>query len=221
MIEINITLTLQSPLNIGSGAQQGTLAQRGMLKDKDGWPYISASTLKGKWRHAVEQVANSLALQPAPCVTHEKMCRQDALCVVCQLFGSPWQAGALRFVNLPITGPSSIMHLRNDKTYHPSTTQRTGVAINRRRRVAQDQHLYDTELFWPGIPLVFSGTMHGNISQRQAGLLLAGLRLLPALGGSKSAGLGWVKSEAKFKDAAGTTWPESALKAVLSEEVAA
>ena len=63
MITIDIALTLQSPLHIGSGAQQGTLAQRGMLKDANGWPYIPASTLKGRWRHATEQVAKGLHLK--------------------------------------------------------------------------------------------------------------------------------------------------------------
>lgn len=219
MITIDVTLTLKSPLNIGSGAQQGTLAQRGMLKDQDGWLYIPASALKGKWRHAVEQVAASLSLEPPVCVTHEKMCRQETPCAVCQLFGSPWQAGTLRFVDLPVTGPPAIMKLRDETKYRPKTTQRTSVALNRRCRVAQDQHLFDTELFWPGVPLEFSGRLHGQIDKKQAGLLLAGLHLLPALGSGNTAGLGWVQAEATFRDTAGVQWPTADLKAALAGEV--
>lgn len=219
MIEIDLTLTLRSPLNIGSGAQQGTLAQRGMLKDADGWPYIPASAIKGRWRHAVEQVAASLAWQPPICATHEKMCREGSLCVACQLFGSPWQPGALRFVDLPIVGPPAIVDLRSDAHYRPRTTQRTGVTLNRSRRVAQDQFLFDTELFWPGIPLVFGGRISGDINRQQAGLLLAGLHHLPALGRGKSAGLGWVQAEAVIKDTAqDVVWTAADLRAALNGE---
>ena len=221
MIEINVTLTLCSPLNIGSGAQQGTLARQGMLKDADGWPYVPASAFKGRWRHAVEQVAGSLAWQPPVCATHEKMCREGALCVVCQLFGSPWQPGALRFVDLPIVGPPAILDLRADGSYRPRTTQRASVALNRQRRAAQDQFLFDTELFWPGIPLVVGGQITGPVNRQQAGLLLAGLRHLPALGRGNSGGLGWVQAEATVKDAAqGVIWTVADLRAALAGEEA-
>jgi CRISPR-associated protein Csm3 len=198
MVEIAITLTLRSPLNIGSGAQQGTLAKRGMLKDHEGWPFVPASALKGRWRHAVEQIAAALPNLRA-CATHHDMCRQQP-CTVCQLFGSPWEPGRVRFANLPLTGPEAIAALRHDKAYYPKTTTRTGVAINRRRRVAQDDFLYDTELFLPGAPLEFSGVVQGDISRSQAAFLVAALRLVPALGRSKSAGMGWLDAAALVSD---------------------
>jgi len=198
MVEIAVKLTLRSPLNIGSGAQQGTLAKRGMLKDQEGWPFIPASALKGRWRHAAEQIAAALPNLRA-CATHHDMCRQQP-CTVCQLFGSPWEPGRVRFANLPLTGPKAIAALRHDAAYYPKTTSRTGVAINRRRGVAQDDFLYDTELFLPGAPLEFSGSVHGDISRSQAAFLVAALRLVPALGRSKSAGLGWISATAEVKE---------------------
>lgn len=215
MVEIAMTLTLRSPLNIGSGAQQGTLAKRGMLKDREGWPYIPASALKGRWRHATEQIAAAIP-DLRVCATHHDMCRQ-APCSVCQLFGSPWTKGAVRFVDLALTGPEAIITLRQDSTYRPNTTTRTGVAINRRRRVAQDDHLYDTELFLPGIPLEFFGVVVGNINQAQTALLVAGLNMMPALGRSKTAGLGWFEVSTKVT-ADGEAWSAADLVAALSQE---
>lgn len=214
MVKIDVTVRLRSPLNIGSGAQQGTLAQRGMLKDREGWPYIPASTLKGRWRHAVEQVAGSLAGQTA-CLTHQDMCRRQ-LCSVCQIFGSPWQSGRVRFVNLALSGPPAIMAMRRKKL-RPKTAARTGIAVNRRRGVAQDDFLFSTELFMPGVPLAFSGIVQGVISREQAALLVAGLHLIPALGRSKTGGLGRIEAEATVSDGE-ENWTAAQLAQALSPE---
>lgn len=214
MVQIDVTLTLRSPLNIGSGAQQGTFAQRGMLKDRQGWPYIPASALKGRWRHAVEQVVSSLPGQTV-CLTHHDMCRQDP-CMACQLFGSPWTAGQVRFVDLALSGPTAVISLRQ-KSPPPKTEERTGIAVNRRRGVAQDNFLFNTELFMPGVPLEFSGRLTGNLSMAQAGVLIAGLRLIPSFGRSKSGGLGWVDAQAVVA-ANGETWTMAMLAAALSPE---
>jgi CRISPR/Cas system CSM-associated protein Csm3 (group 7 of RAMP superfamily) len=216
MVDINLTITTRSPLHVGAGAPRGTLAKRGLRKDRDGWPFIPASALKGRWRHAVEQVAAALPGLRA-CTTHQEMCRR-APCAVCQIFGAPWRAGRLRFTDLTLSGPPQIAALRDDDDYYPRTTQRSGVALNRRRRVAEDQHLYDTELFLPGAPLEFSGDLRGPLTQAQAGLLLAGLRLIPALGGGKTGGLGWIEAAATVT-ADGEAWTRAALATALEEVV--
>jgi CRISPR/Cas system CSM-associated protein Csm3 (group 7 of RAMP superfamily) len=209
MVEITVTLTLRSPLNIGSGAQHGTFTRRGMLKDADGWPYIPASALKGRWRHAVEQVAGALANERV-CRTHREMCRAQP-CIVCRIFGSPWLPGRLRFVDLTLSGPPAVKALY-DKKERLKSSERTGIAVNRRRQVAQDDLLFDTELFLPGAPLAFSGALQGDITRAEAGLLLAGLKLVPALGRSKSGGLGWIEAQAAIT-AGGETWSPAALLA--------
>ncbi len=203
MITFTVTLTLRSPLHIGSGTQQGTLANRGMLKDRDGWPYVPASAFKGQLRHAVEQVAAALPLPGAPvCTTHQEMCRHLPLCPVCQIFGAPWHAGAARFHALHLSGPPTIMDVKNTTQGKrpPRTTPRTGVTLNRSRGVAEDKRLFSTELLWPGMPLAFSGSITGPLTYPQAGLLLAGLQHLAALGGSKSAGLGWLTAQVRVQE---------------------
>jgi CRISPR/Cas system CSM-associated protein Csm3 (group 7 of RAMP superfamily) len=196
MLEIRVTLTFETPPNIGSGAQVSTLADRAFIKERDGWPYVPASTFKGRLRHAVEQVAQGLGQQV--CRTHHKMCRdKTAPCPVCAIFGSPWIPGRLCFVDLKLSGPQELVKQRGQDKVHPRTDWRYGVALSRRRGVAEDALLYTTELFVPGVPISFSGALTGPLGEREAAWLVAGLRLLPALGRSKSTGLGWLTAQAE------------------------
>jgi len=193
MATIDVRLIFQTPLNIGSGAQQGTLADRAMIKDHRGWPYVPASALKGRLRHAVEQVAAGLGQRI--CVTHQNMCPDESgyVCPVCCIFGSPWLPGRLRFARLELAGPDWLLERLEARRSPPRTTQRYGVALSRRRGVAEDALLYTTELFEPGVELVFHGQLVGDLIPSQVALVLAGLRLLPALGRGKSGGLGWFR----------------------------
>ncbi len=192
MIKIDVTITLRTPMNIGSGAQQGTLAQRGMLKERDGWPYIPATLLKGRLRHYAEQVASTL---PNTTVRNpHDLTNIEADDLVSQVFGTPWQQGRVFFEDCYLSGPPAILEWRRQMP-NPRTMQRTGVSINRRRKVAADQRLYKTELLLPGVPLSFSGTIRGHLNRKQAALLVAGLNLVPAFGRGKSGGLGWIEVE--------------------------
>lgn len=201
MIEIAVKLTFETPLNIGSGAQHGTFADRAMIKDMDGWPYVPASAFKGRLRHAVEQVAHAQGL--SGCDTHHHTCRGDDPCPVCAIFGSPWVPGRLRFARLRLEGPAGVVTGLEELQRQgrvPRTQVRYGVALSRRRRVSEDRLLYTTELFEPGTQLEFGGMLRGEITRRDAALVVAGLRLLPAVGRGKTGGLGWVHTHAEVRE---------------------
>lgn len=201
MIKIRVKLNFETPLNIGSGAQHGTFADRAMIKDRDGRPYVPASAFKGRLRHAVEQVAHTQGL--SDCDPHRRTCRGDSPCPVCRVFGSPWVPGRLRFARLVLEGPVDVVtgleELRRQKRV-PRTYMRYGVALSRRRRVSEDQLLYTTELFEPGTHLEFGGTLTGEITRQEAALIVAGLRLLPALGRGKTGGLGWLTASVEVRE---------------------
>jgi len=222
MVTIELTLTFQTPLNVGSGAQRGTLADRAMIKDADGWPYVPASALKGRLRHAVEQVVAGLGQRV--CITHQNMCPDESgyVCPVCRIFGAPWVPGRLRFARLALSGPGELVRLLEDRQSQahqpPRTSHRYGVALSRRRGVAEENLLYTTELFEPGTPLEFSGALSGDLTVAQAALVIAGLRMMPALGRDKSGGLGWVTSSVVVKTD-DNVWDEATLRAALTEEV--
>jgi len=222
MVTIDVTLTFQTSLNVGSGAQRGTLADRAMIKDDRGWPYVPASALKGRLRHAVERLAAGLG--ELVCDTHQDMCRDKTnACAVCRIFGAPWIPGRLRFERLTLSGPDEIVQVLEERQRRtgqpPRTTHRYGVAISRRRGVAEDALLYTTELFESGTPLAFSGKLRGPLTPEEAALVVAGLRLIPAMGRGKSGGLGWMTAEVTVQDE-GANLSDDVLRAALENEEA-
>ncbi len=221
MFTITVTLQFTSPPAIGSGAQEGTLAQRGFIKDRDGWPYIPATAFKGQLRHAVERAAQGLSQRV--CATHRKMCREaSSACPACRIFGSPWVPGKLRFVDLTLSGPPELVAQRekarqeNRHIFHP---YRYGVSLNRRRNVAGEHLLYTTELFAPGIPVAFTGDLSGDLELVDAAWVIAGLNLLSTIGKSKTGGLGWLQAEAVVQED-GAVVDTARLRAAFLQEVA-
>lgn len=201
MLSIEIDLTFNSPVHIGAIAPAGTSAMRGMIKDRDGWPYIPASAFKGRLRHAVERLARSLNY--TVCETHRQMCREaSTACPACQIFGSPWIKGSVHFVDLQLSAPETLAEMRKKRIpgERPQPEQRFGVGISRARKVSADHLLYTTELFMPGVPITFQGTLKGEITIKQAAWVVAGVRFLDSLGGSRTRGLGWVEGHATVRD---------------------
>jgi len=125
----------------------------------------------------------------------------SGICPICQIFGSPWHPSPIIFDNLT---PEIMAKAppRNWKQLHGirATDLRTGVGINRERGVAEDELLYSTETFNPHPALVYQGCIKGSLQERkEVALLLAGLRSVPALGSSRSRGLGWWHLEISVK----------------------
>ena len=87
----------------------------------------------------------------------------------------------------------AISHWDNDLGAE-TTVIRSGVTINRNRRVAEDQRLYFTETSLPNAGFEFSGdvTMGRDITNKQIKLLSAGLKYIHAIGSGKTRGLGWL-----------------------------
>ena len=109
-----------------------------------------------------------------------------------------------------------MLEARTSKQRYPRTAHRYGVAISRRRAVAEENLLFTTELFEPGTPLAFRGTLRGDLTVEDAALVIAGLRSLPAMGRGKSGGLGWVATKAVVKQD-GEIWDDATLRAALTE----
>ena len=62
--------------------------------------------------------------------------------------------------------------------------------------MAEEDLLYSTETYAPPPSLVYHGRIWGTLEERwEAGMLLAGLRSVSALGGARSRGLGWWRLE--------------------------
>lgn len=193
-IQLEVNVTFEGGFNITAGSTEGSLSRRPLLLDWRRLPYIPASSFKGRLRHTCKQIAEALEKNTtcnAP--QADAMCpnglHKGTFCPVCRLFGSPSQPSSLSFTDLALTQPA---FLANNPRPVP-TSLRYGVGLSRRRRAAEDNLLFDTEVFLPGGPITFTGHIVGDIEENDLALLLVGLENLKTLGNNKTAGLGWCK----------------------------
>ena len=184
-----ITTTVDTALCIGDSGGSEIGADKSTVKTRDGKLYIPASTLKGIWRHACEVLAprmenHSVCNSPRA----ENMC-VDNHCIICQIFGSPTLESRIFISDLT---PESDLGIE-------STEIRSGVTINRSRRVGEDQRLYFTETSLSNAGFEFSGdvTISNSITDNHIKLLSAGLKYIHAIGSGKTRGIGWLKIEHK------------------------
>jgi CRISPR/Cas system CSM-associated protein Csm3 (group 7 of RAMP superfamily) len=178
-----LTATIDSALCIGSGGSSGSLADKPIVRNADNSLIIPGSHLKGRLRHECEKLARGLHLTVSESPNPGQMMQTEG-CVISAIFGNP--ASASRLVVDDLICEYSAQDL-------PTEVIRPGVTINRRRGTAEDEKLYFLETSPPNQKLVFSGSIHLIHPPDYALPLIAvGLHHINALGGSKSAGLGWL-----------------------------
>ena len=211
--EINLKVTFRTPFVVGTGAMTGSDADKPTAKDANHRPIIPASALKGRLRHRCEALIRALADdQNAVChgPAAEQMCPLDPdrldrwpeVCPICQIFGGPGRPGALTFSDLHWALADEWPG--NDQP--PPTDIRYGVSIRRARRVAEPQRLFTLETFGPATETVYTGRIVGYFPDQdddrywRVALVLGGLRLIHALGGGRSRGLGWCQIDAQAYD---------------------
>jgi len=205
---IDLVVRLKTPFNISTGALTGVFADRPLLKDSLGYPYVPGSALKGKLRHIYEQVARGLWAEqgrdwPHDChaPTPDAMCQRDpgdatSFCPVCRVFGAPWLPSRIVCEDLTLHEPAYLREERRRAEPNPlPTALRHGVSLSRRRRVAEEARLYTTEVWMPGAKPAFRGKIRGDVGQKDLALLSVALDNLTALGGGKTGGLGWCEIE--------------------------
>lgn len=191
-----LTATIESALCIGAGGSAGSLADKPIVRNAAGWMIIPGSHLKGRLRHECEKIARGLGWEVSRSPNPSNMvgnyltpdlADRSPHCIISSIFGDPSLPSKLLIDDLICTtAPEDL----------PTEVIRPGVTINRRRRTAEDQKLYYLETSPPNLQLKFTGEIHTIDPPHYAtALICAGLRHIHALGGSKSAGLGWLTWE--------------------------
>ncbi len=188
-----LTATISSALSVGAGGSAGSLADKPIVRNGSGDMIIPGSHLKGRLRHECEKIARSLHWQvsrspnPRNMVGNYNIPQQSAPsrhCIISSIFGDASLASCVLIDDLIC---------QTNRADLPTEVIRPGVTINRRRRTAEDQKLYLLETSPPNLQLKFTGEIHLiNPPQYALALICAGLKHIHALGGSKSAGLGWL-----------------------------
>ncbi len=199
---IRLTAIIDSALCVGAGGSDGSLADKPIVRNAEGRMIIPGSQLKGRLRHECEKLAKGLGWQIFESPKADILCPSEEQvnsqfhsdyklegykgyhCLISQIFGNPILPSRIVVDDL-------ICQLSREDL--PEVI-RPGVTINRRRRIAEEKKLYFLETSPPHNQLEFSGEIHlltGCPPYAEA-LILAALRHIHALGGSKSAGLGWL-----------------------------
>jgi CRISPR/Cas system CSM-associated protein Csm3 (group 7 of RAMP superfamily) len=219
---LTLTAIVDTALCIGSGGSSGSLSDKPIVRDGSGRLIIPASQLKGRLRHQCERLARGLDWPVCYSPVAQNMCPQRAkladaeeakfnredyiirnledsnqasespvqdpivpryYCLICRIFGNPALTSHVLFSDL-------ICEERE-----LSEVLRSGVTINRARRTAEEKRLYFLETSPVNAGLVFTGEIQisSKAPSQTKPLLVAGLKLIDALGGSKSTGLGWLQ----------------------------
>ncbi|MBF2016947.1 MAG: CRISPR-associated protein Csm3 [Rivularia sp. T60_A2020_040] len=199
---IQLTAIIDTALCVGAGGSSGSLADKPIIRNAQGQLLIPASQLKGRLRHECEKIARGLGWEIFASPKAETLCPSEAEvshqfrnaykvdgyrgyhCLISRIFGNPILPSRIIVDDLicPI-----------DKESLPEVI-RPGVTINRRRLTAEENKLFFLETSPANNQLEFTGSIHllPDCPSYARALILAGLRHIHALGGSKSAGLGWL-----------------------------
>lgn len=214
VVQIDLSITLETPLCVGSAGSSGGIADKELQRDGWGRPMVPGSQIKGRLRHACEQIARALQLPVCEAPYPDRMCPSDPAvsrtateafhqrrtggisapqCHICALFGSPTYPSPLVFGDaIDLGGRSAPPTAIVERV----SRLRPGIGIDRQRRTVREEVLFITETTTAGI------TLHGTIAgrwwntdpaevRRLLGLLAAGSRLTTRWGGGSSRGLGW------------------------------
>lgn len=208
---IPITAVIDTALCVGAGGSSASLADKPIVRNAEGNLLIPASQFKGRLRHECEKIARGLGweISESPSAGKMLILRQNAPvefqrseyelpgydktyhCLISQIFGDPVLPSRVMFDDLICT---------EDPENLPEVL-RPGVTINRSRRTAEEKKLYFLETSPVNAKLRFTGAIHIQPSYAPdrpdyaRALIWTGLRHINALGGSKSAGLGWLDWE--------------------------
>ncbi|HBB30411.1 MAG TPA: CRISPR-associated protein Csm3 [Cyanobacteria bacterium UBA8803] len=210
---MSLTAVIDTALCVGAGGSSGSLADKPIVRTAEGKLLIPASQLKGRLRHECEKLARGLGWYICQSPNPQTMCPQRAgfpeeeerhfhrnddyrvpgyeryHCLICQIFGNPTLPLRIIFDDL----------ICEEYPENLPEVLRPGVTINRRRGTAEEKKLYFLETSPANAQLRFGGNIHLQPDYPHSAkvLLLAGLHHIKALGGSKSAGLGWLQWEFK------------------------
>ena len=200
-----LIIKMTAPLHIGTGFRRG-LVHRTVLRDGTGQAFLPASTLKGRVRSACESLLPALGLSHchAPYPQSMVACRR-AECLVCRIFGAPGRGSELYWHDAMLKDWLDPKVHSREMIVHGQFHTRTQVQLSRARGLAAEAHLYSSEASASHMifesPLGIAGyleltpIMEDPDLSYELLLLLAGLKLVQAVGGEVSRGLGQCKIE--------------------------
>ncbi len=201
-LEVKLTFSLKSPYHVSADRISFGVDKAICLDTLENNPTIPATSLKGIIRHNLERTLNNNDKRSCIAPKPENMCNK---CEICRFLGSPKNKALLTFEDV--------------KVEESELSNRIGVAIERRRKTAKEEHLFSYETgFGRSILTKIRGFFsNGNDALTACALLYIGAKSGFALGGGKSRGLGWVNLEDIRASIDGTEIPIEELNKKIAE----
>lgn len=141
-------------------------------------PIMPATSLKGWFRENAERILRGSGKKVCEGSSPSSICGK---CFVCRVFGHPRRKAPLFF--------------EDGRFGSDWSDTRTNVSLNRRRKTAQEERLFVTEVAWGRILTVKGWGFFATADEavETAALLWLAAQAGFALGAARSRGLGWVK----------------------------
>jgi len=191
-VRVTVEIKLDAPFHVGGG-KGGSGTSSYLVRDGNNAPYWPGSAFKGKVRHFARLLLEGAAVgqcefeHRVDFVDFER--KQDdndaspCKCLVCKMLGGAGNAkGSLLFGDM--------------KLNVANTEMRTGNAIDRYRRTAKDESLFQIET---ADAEMLTGEIIGTLSEEnydeQKALLEAAIKAIPHIGGNTGRGLGWIAED--------------------------
>lgn len=179
-IEIKLEINFYDSFFFGGGTGSGKI-QSYLLRDVNGYPYISGSALKG----CIAEYAAALSNLVPGSSNQER------------IFGTGGvKQGCMYFENGTLKNKSDYFGLQDS-----FTELRTGVSISSYTKAKKEGHLFTMETSGQSGSMTFESSIYGFLEketyQDDVACLVAASRLIFALGGRRSAGLGWLETPIK------------------------
>lgn len=222
-LKMMVAWVVATPLNIAGAPADNPLVDTPLLRQYragggEGEILLPASSIKGKLRGEAERLVRTFGVGGPLCQGRrpETMCPAfwwnkttappGDICMLCRLFGSPWQPSVLSF------GDVTPKRIRSD-----DTVVRPGIGLSRVRGTAQEDLLFFVET----TPVLEEGVTFANCciegevpDEKSAALLWAAVQQVAAFGNGRSRGRGWLKAREVKIEVDGEVWEKAKVEAV-------
>lgn len=173
-IVLEVIISAESPINIGSGEKSKNGTTKLTVRDDKGRSYIPGTTLKGALKQSFRLLVGNKH--------HQGICS----CDMCKLFGTPSYAqGKMYIDNFEIADENERVQIRKSNK------------IDRRRGVCVESALFQEEAVFAK----YKGEITAYIeNEEQKQMIINGLHLIEQIGSGSSKGMGRVKITTKEKE---------------------
>jgi CRISPR-associated protein Csx10 len=233
-VRIDYTIVFDRSWRIGSGEAAGRYLDSLVRRDALGLPFVPGSTVRGLTRDAIRKLAKTLSIAVCDGTVARReddslgsLCGVDreGLCPLCALTGSPHHEPAVSWgparlvlggAGGPVWKDRERRALAEEAKKVPGllTRPRPRTAIDAESGRAADEQLFTLEEALEGLELAGSleiAQMTPALAPRDVSLLIAALRFLREMGGSRRRGLGACRLRIDHADLAPAfaTWQDA------------